>query len=109
MPLSEHTMQQLLLIGRLCCTKKGRQHWQGVTFTNDSVSISPDFEAMYDASCALWSRVRLVFDLGFSASCHPLSHREMCQAKLRFPVQAWKTMAQNSPATFLVSCEGGTP
>jgi hypothetical protein len=31
---------------------------QGVVFSNDSVSVAPEFETMYDASCALWTRVR---------------------------------------------------
>ena len=31
---------------------------QGVTFSSENVSVPSNFEAMYDASCELWSRVR---------------------------------------------------
>ncbi|KAK9822510.1 hypothetical protein WJX81_008146 [Elliptochloris bilobata] len=31
--------------------------YEGVVFTNEHVSVSEDFETMYDASCALWSRI----------------------------------------------------
>jgi len=43
---------------------------QGVVFSNNSVSVAPEFEAMYDASCALWTRVRPRF-------CMRLHHIQM--------------------------------